>query len=68
MSRTDVTKNASTHLVVYISDVHDEVNIIAEIIGENASKDILRYIVSMEGKFSRALGAVGSCPHRACPI
>ena len=68
MSRTDVTENASTHLVVYISNVHDEVNIIAEIIGENAPKDILRYIVSIEGIFSRASGAVGSCPHRACPI
>lgn len=39
-------KRCQSHLVIYVSDIHYEVNIVAEVINKNASDDILCYVVS----------------------
>jgi hypothetical protein len=36
----------NTHLVVYIGDVHNKVDLVSKIILKNASNDICRHIVS----------------------
>lgn len=40
------------HLVVHVGDVHDEVDIVAEVIAKDAAQDVLSHVVS-EGGMSK---------------
>lgn len=38
----------ASHLVINVGDVHDEVNIVIEVLDKDSSQDILRDVVSVQ--------------------
>jgi hypothetical protein len=68
MSTHKMDVESFAYLVINISDIHDEVNIIAKVICENSSQDILGDIVpiwSDQDEFSYRRDQES---HLACPI